>query len=60
MCCLQQWGLDILQKNNEFCIDDPGNGIMSTYFDNDLDGDLDLYVSSYPSWRCFLCCHSEI
>ena len=29
-------------------IDDIGNAVQSTFFDYDLDGDLDLYVANYP------------
>ncbi len=36
------------EKAEEFGIDDPSNSVQSTFFDYDLDGDLDLYVANYP------------
>ncbi|MEX0316170.1 MAG: VCBS repeat-containing protein [Allomuricauda sp.] len=36
------------EKAKEFGIDDPSNSVQSTFFDYDLDGDLDLYVANYP------------
>jgi len=36
------------EKAAELGIDDNGNSIQSTFFDYDLDGDLDLYVGNYP------------
>ena len=36
------------EKAHELGIDDDGNSIQSTFFDYDLDGDLDLYVANYP------------
>ena len=32
----------------QYGIDDVGNAVQSTFFDYDLDGDLDLYVANYP------------
>lgn len=36
------------EKGSELGVDDNGNSIQSTFFDYDLDGDLDLYVANYP------------
>ena len=36
------------EKATEYGIDDIGNAVQSTFFDYDLDGDLDLYVANYP------------
>ena len=36
------------EKANEYGINDIGNGVQSTFFDYDKDGDLDLYVANYP------------
>ena len=36
------------EKAKEFGIDDSSNSVQSTFFDYDLDGDLDLYVANYP------------
>ncbi|MGI9532334.1 FG-GAP-like repeat-containing protein [Lutimonas sp.] len=36
------------EKAAEYGIADIGNTIQSTFFDYDLDGDLDLYVANYP------------
>ncbi len=36
------------EKAKEFGINDPSNSVQSTFFDYDLDGDLDLYVANYP------------
>lgn len=35
-------------KAHEFGISDPSNSVQATFFDYDLDGDLDLYVANYP------------
>ncbi|MDT0642242.1 VCBS repeat-containing protein [Zunongwangia sp. F363] len=35
-------------KAAEYGVDDEGNSIQATFFDYDLDGDLDLYVANYP------------
>jgi hypothetical protein len=32
----------------KYGIDDIGNSVQATFFDYDLDGDLDLYVANYP------------
>ncbi len=36
------------EKAKEFGIADKGNSVNGTFFDYDLDGDLDLYVANYP------------
>ena len=36
------------EKAKEYGIDDAGNSVQATFFDYDLDGDLDLYVANYP------------
>lgn len=35
-------------KTHEYGLDDIGNSVQATFFDYDLDGDLDLYVANYP------------
>ncbi|MDN3643530.1 FG-GAP-like repeat-containing protein [Lutimonas halocynthiae] len=36
------------EKAEEYGVANIGNSIQSTFFDYDLDGDLDLYVANYP------------
>jgi len=36
------------ERAGEYGIDDESNSVQSTFFDYDLDGDLDLYVANYP------------
>jgi len=36
------------EKADAYGVSDIGNTIQSTFFDYDLDGDLDLYVANYP------------
>ena len=36
------------EKANDYGIADPSNSVQATFFDYDLDGDLDLYVANYP------------
>lgn len=36
-------------KAEEYGIADKGHSVQSTFFDYDMDGDLDLYVANYPS-----------
>lgn len=36
------------EKAQEYGVNDIGNGVQSTFFDYDKDGDLDLYVANYP------------
>ncbi len=36
------------EKAQEYGIADPSNSVQATFFDYDLDGDLDLYVANYP------------
>ncbi|MFP2996077.1 FG-GAP-like repeat-containing protein [Spongiivirga sp. MCCC 1A20706] len=37
-----------IEKSQEYGIADVGNSVQATFFDYDLDGDLDLYVANYP------------
>ena len=37
-----------VERAKEYGINDPSNSVQSTFFDYDLDGDLDLYVANYP------------
>ena len=39
---------EFIEKGEEFGIADSGQSTQSTFFDYDLDGDLDLYVANYP------------
>ena len=36
------------EKAEAYNIADPSNSVQSTFFDYDLDGDLDLYIANYP------------
>ncbi|MDT0540619.1 VCBS repeat-containing protein [Croceitalea sp. P059] len=36
------------EQAENYNIADPSNSVQSTFFDYDLDGDLDLYVANYP------------
>jgi hypothetical protein len=36
------------EQAKKYGIDDSSNSVQSTFFDYDLDGDLDLYVANYP------------
>ncbi|TRO67142.1 VCBS repeat-containing protein [Christiangramia sabulilitoris] len=36
------------EKASEYGVADEGHSVQSTFFDYDLDGDLDLYVANYP------------
>ena len=40
--------LTFTESAKKYGIDDIGNSIQATFFDYDLDGDLDLYVANYP------------
>ncbi len=40
--------LTFTESAKKFGVDDIGNSVQSTFFDYDLDGDLDLYVANYP------------
>ena len=40
--------LSFTDKARDYGIDDQGNSVQGTFFDYDLDGDLDLYVANYP------------
>ena len=40
--------LTFTESAKKYGIDDLGNSIQATFFDYDLDGDLDLYVANYP------------
>ncbi|UJH90357.1 VCBS repeat-containing protein [Antarcticibacterium sp. 1MA-6-2] len=37
------------ESAEQYNIADPGQSVQSTFFDYDMDGDLDLYVANYPS-----------
>ncbi len=39
------------EKAEEYGIADEGNSVQATFFDYDMDGDLDLYVANYPPTR---------
>lgn len=39
------------EKAKEYGLADPGNSVQATFFDYDLDGDLDAYVANYPPTR---------
>lgn len=39
------------ERGAEFGLADIGNSVQATFFDYDLDGDLDLYVANYPPTR---------
>lgn len=43
--------LTFTERAAEYGIDDIGNSVQATFFDYDLDGDLDLYVANYPPTR---------
>ncbi|MBC30609.1 MAG: hypothetical protein CMH48_07155 [Muricauda sp.] len=36
------------EQGAAYGLDDPSNSVQGTFFDYDLDGDLDLYVANYP------------
>ena len=36
------------EKANDYNLADSGNSVQATFFDYDLDGDLDVYVANYP------------
>ncbi|WP_445736160.1 FG-GAP-like repeat-containing protein [Mariniflexile sp.] len=40
--------LTFTESAAKYGIDDIGNSVQATFFDYDLDGDLDLYVANYP------------
>ncbi|WP_298238587.1 FG-GAP-like repeat-containing protein [uncultured Algibacter sp.] len=40
--------LTFTEQASEYGLNDSGNGIQSTFFDYDMDGDLDVYVANYP------------
>lgn len=40
--------LTFTERAGDFGIDDASNSIQATFFDYDLDGDLDLFVANYP------------
>ncbi len=43
--------LTFTEKASEYGLADPGNSVQATFFDYDLDGDLDVYVANYPPTR---------
>ncbi|MCF6214233.1 MAG: FG-GAP-like repeat-containing protein [Flavobacteriaceae bacterium] len=43
--------LTFTESAKKYGLDDIGNSIQATFFDYDLDGDLDLYVANYPPTR---------
>ena len=40
--------LTFTERAAEYGLDDIGNSVQATFFDFDLDGDLDVYVANYP------------
>ena len=36
------------EKAKEYRLNDAGNSVQATFFDYDMDGDLDVYVANYP------------
>ncbi len=48
---LNNGDLTFTESAQKYGIDDVGNSVQSTFFDYDLDGDLDLYVANYPPTR---------
>ncbi len=40
--------LTFTEKASDYGLADPGNSVQATFFDYDLDGDLDVYVANYP------------
>lgn len=44
-------GLSFTERAEEFGLADTNRGIHSTFFDYDLDGDLDVYVSNTPDFE---------
>ncbi|MEM7036966.1 MAG: VCBS repeat-containing protein, partial [Bacteroidota bacterium] len=49
---LNNGDLTFTEKATDFGLDDPGNSVQTTFFDYDLDGDLDAYVLNQPTnWR---------
>ena len=43
--------LTFTERGEEYGLADPGNSVQATFFDYDLDGDLDVYVANYPPTR---------
>ncbi len=43
--------LTFTERAEEYGLADPGNSVQATFFDYDLDGDLDVYVANYPPTR---------
>ncbi|MBU2949335.1 VCBS repeat-containing protein [Tamlana agarivorans] len=39
------------ESAEKYGLDDIGNSVQATFFDYDLDGDLDLYIANYPPTR---------
>ncbi|WP_299762297.1 VCBS repeat-containing protein [uncultured Dokdonia sp.] len=36
------------ERAEDYGLNDPGNSVDATFFDYDLDGDLDVYIANYP------------
>ncbi|QBA63838.1 FG-GAP-like repeat-containing protein [Muriicola soli] len=39
------------EKAQKYGLADPGNSVQASFFDYDLDGDLDMYLANYPPTR---------
>jgi hypothetical protein len=43
--------LTFSEQAEKYGLADPGNSVQATFFDYDLDGDLDMYLANYPPTR---------